>query len=334
MPGVIQFLRGQFSTPPMPQVDLTGRTILITGANSGLGLDAAKLLAQLNCGTVVLACRSIAKGESAREIVQSVSSSKGQKPTVVVVELDLTSFSSVLAFSERCKELPRLDGAILNAGVYLSEFTLAEGYEATITVNVISTFLLATLLVPTLRRSAKNYDITPTIAVVGSAVHFWANDKDLTGPAEGRILKSLSDPKTADMKGRYFLSKLPAMLLVKYLASVLEKSAQEDPNGKPLVVINYVAPGLCATNLFRTHTETSTKVLVKVMGRPSEYGARTLVHAGTAGKETHGQYLSECEVKKYSAFVKSAEGDRTAKTLWNELSAVYEDVNPGCTKEL
>ena len=146
--------------------------------------------------------------------------------------------------------------------------------------------------------------------------------------------KTLSDSKKADMKARYFLSKLPVMLLVKYLASVLTTSAEGDPNGKPLVVINNVAPGFCKTNLFRTHEEFATKVMIRLIGRESEHGARTLVHGAIAGKESHGQYLSECQVKKYSPFVKGAEGDRTARRLWQELSAIYEEVKPGCTKLL
>lgn len=333
MPGGIQFLRGQFSTPPMPQVDLTGQTILITGANSGLGLDAAKLLVELNCSTIVMACRSAAKGQEAKDIVQAVASGKGKKPTIIAVEVDLTSFSSVVAFAERCKEFPRLDAAILNAGVHLTTFSLAEDYETTITVNVISTFLMAILLVPTLRRSASQYNTTPTIAIVGSAVHFWAKETDLTAPAEGQLLKTLSDPKTADMKGRYFLSKLPVMLLVKHLSTILSKSSQ-GPGAKPLVIINNVAPGFCVTNLFRAERDFSIKVAVVVMGRKSEHGARTLVHGATAGRQSHGQYLSECEVKKYSPFVKSPEGDRTAAKLWKELSAIFEEIQPGCTREL
>ncbi|EXJ53971.1 hypothetical protein A1O7_09308 [Cladophialophora yegresii CBS 114405] len=332
MPGIIQFLGGQFSTPPMPQTDLTGRSILVTGANTGLGLDAARLLARMNCTTIVLACRSLAKGEKAKEAVLQSLPNGHKQPTIVSLETDLTSFSSVVAFAERCKDLPRLDAAILNAGVLLEEFSLAEGYETTITVNVISTFLLATLLLPTLRSSAKRYNITPHIAIVGSAVHFWANDKDLTTPADGEILRSLSDPKKADMKGRYYLSKLPVMLLVKYLATVLTKSTEEDSNDKPLVIINNVAPGFCKTDLFRTNDGVMVKVMNKAMGRESEHGARTLVHGAVAGQESHGQYLSECQVKKYSAFVKSAEGDRTARRLWQELSAIYEGLKPGCTQ--
>jgi len=333
--STLSFFRGQlFQTPQVPKVELSGKTVLVTGANSGLGLDAAKILTRLNCSTIVLACRSLAKGEEAKQAVQSVTGSEGQRPTVVVLELDLGSFANVVTFADRCKDLPRLDAVILNAGVHLVEFSMAEGYETTITVNVISTFLLATLLVPTLRLNAKKYGITPNIAIVGSAVHFWAKDKDLTTPADGEILRDLSDPKKADMKGRYYLSKLPVMLLIKYLAIVLTKSAKEDPDKKPLVVINNVGPGLCKTNLFR-HTDSFAQTfLLSFMGRESEVGARTLVHGAVAGKESNGQYLSECQVKKYSAFVRSSKGDQTADRLWQELSAIYEEVKSGCTKEL
>jgi NAD(P)-dependent dehydrogenase (short-subunit alcohol dehydrogenase family) len=298
-----------------------------------LGLDAAILLAQIKCSTIVLACRTLAKGEKAKQVIEAACETTAQKPQFVLLELDLSNFQSVVAFSERCKDLPRLDTAMLNAGVYETKFSLAEEYETTITVNVISTFLLTTLLVPILRQSATKYDITPTIAIVGSAVHFWATEKDLTSPAEGQILKTLSDPRKANMQTRYLLSKLPVMLLVKYLASILTKSARADPTGKPLVIVNNVAPGWCDTNLNRT-AGIGYKSAIKLFGRSSELGARTLVHGAIAGKESHGQYLSECQVKPASGFVRSAEGDKTAQRLWNELSAIYENIKPGCTREL
>ena len=334
---MLQFVRGQLSTPPMPRVDLSGRTILVTGANSGLGLEATKILAQLKCSTIVVACRSLAKCEIAREaILQAASALHKDQATVVMLELDMCSFSSTVAFAERCKDLPRLDSAILNAGVDLLEFSLAEGYETTITVNVISTMLLAVLLVPIMRISAHRYGITPTIAVTGSAVHAFADKKELTTPAEGQILRSLSDPKITIMKGerRYFLSKLPVMLLVKHLAGILTRSAEAQPSEKPMVVINNVAPGYCKTELFRSHKASVAKSLADMIQREADIGARTLVHGGTAGEETHGQYLSECQVKKASQFVRSVEGDRTAERLWKELVVIYDQVKPGCSKLL
>lgn len=237
----------------------------------------------------------------------------------------------MVACAEKCKTLPRLDAVILNAGIELFEFSLAEGFETTITVNVISTFLFASLLLPQLRQTPKQYDVTPIIAFVGSAVHAWANTKDLTSPSEGQILRKLSDPKQAMMKDRYFLSKLPVMLLVRHLSQKLEASAASKSGEKPLVIINNVAPGLCKTNLFRADTAFGTKAGLAVLGRSSEHGARCLVHGVVAGKESQGQYLSECQVKKASPFVDSPEGKATAERLWKELVAIYETVQPGCS---
>lgn len=76
------------------------------------------------------------------------------------------------------------------------------------------------------------------------------------------------------------------------------------------------------------------KLVLKMLGRSGEHGARTLVHGASAGSETNGQYLSECEIKDASPFVRSTEGDHTAERLWFELVDIYEKVSPGCTKEL
>ena len=253
------------------------------------------------------------------------------RPEIIGFPLDLGSFESVRACAEKCKTLPRLDAAILNAGIELFDFSLAEGFETTITVNVISTFLFASLLLPQLRKTAKQHDVIPRISIVGSAVHAWANTKDLTSPSEGKILRTLSDPKQANMKDRYFLSKLPVMLLVRNLSMKLEESTASGSSSKPLVIINNVAPGLCKTNLFREDTAFGTKAGLAVLGRTSEHGARCLVHGAVAGKETQGQYLSECQVKKASPFVNSAEGNATAERIWKELTVIYEKVEPGCS---
>lgn len=71
----------------------------------------------------------------------------------------------------------------------------------------------------------------------------------------------------------------------------------------------------------------------KRLARSTEHGARTLVHGAVADISTNGQYLSECEIKPASPFVRSAEGDRTAQKLWAELTDIYETVSPGCTRE-
>jgi retinol dehydrogenase-12 len=249
----------------------------------------------------------------------------------------MDDFSSIASFSENfSSSIPRLDAAILNAGVDLQEFTLSSTYETTLTVNVLGTFLLALLLLPKLRETASQYNVLPRIAIVGSAVHFWANTKSLTSiPASESVFKKLSDENwsvaqgKAPIKGeaRYFLSKLLVMLCVVRLAKTVE---EREKAGKPLVVVNNVAPGYCVTQLFRNDEGMAVKMSLKVVGRPADVGARTLVHGGCeAGRESHGQYLSENKVKKMSDWCTSAEGVEMGKRVWKEIVAVAEGVKPG-----
>ena len=286
----------------------------------------------MRCSILILACRSLEKCEHAKQdILNTFPETQRPKTQIVCIPLEMSSFQSIVQFGENCKSLPRLDAVVLNAGVQPLKFSLTEGFETTIAINVVSTFLVATLLLPKLRETAQKHATTPTIAVVGSAVHFWCNSKDLTSPPAGQIFTTLSDQKKTKMEERYYLSKLPVMLLVRYLSKILEKQAKSDPQEKPLVIINNVAPGLCKTGLFRDDDRFALKAALTVMGRTSEQGARTLVHGVLAGKGSNGQYLSECQIKKASPFVNSAEGDVTAEKIWKELVAVYEKVQPGCT---
>jgi NAD(P)-dependent dehydrogenase (short-subunit alcohol dehydrogenase family) len=248
------------------------------------------------------------------------------KPEILTIPVDLGSFQSLIQYGENLRSLGRIDAAILNAGVDLKDFSLTEGFETTITVNLISTFFLATLLQPQLRESSENYQIQTHIAVVGSFVHYIADPKELTTPPEGQILTTLSDPKQVNMKGRYPASKLGVMLLVGHLAKLAQSKAKSSPS----VIINNVAPGFCKTNLFRNEG-LSTRIALKLIGRSSEHGARTLVHGAVAGEESHGQYLSECQVKKASPFVRGALGAETGARLWKELETIYEQQKPGCT---
>ena len=332
MPGEGQFLRGQlFQTPTLPKTDLTGQTIIVTGANTGLGLDACKHLVRLHVSHLILACRSLSKGEAAKEKI--LASAPKPNTKIEVWPLDLCSYASVLDFAGRCNTLSRLDTVVENAGVSFNEYSTAEDNETTITVNVVSTFLLALLLLPKLRQSAAQFNTTPRLPIVGSAVHFWATTAELTKPAQGKIFETLNEKQSANMAGRYFLSKLVVMFCVRELAARTSASAAK--NGTPTVVVSNVAPGWCRTDLFR-HEEggVGQRMALKVIGRSSEEGSRTLVHGAVAGKEAHGQYLSECQVKPASAFVRSKEGGNLQKRLWEELMAKLEMISPGISANI
>lgn len=122
-----------FITPPAPTTDCTGRTIIVTGANTGLGKEVAQHYVRLNAEKVIIACRSLDKGEAAKRDIEKKT---GRPGAVEVWQLDLSSYESVKQFAERAKSLKRLDSLVENAGINTDKFRVFEGNESTVTVNV------------------------------------------------------------------------------------------------------------------------------------------------------------------------------------------------------
>jgi retinol dehydrogenase-12 len=269
------------------------------------------------------------KGEKARKDVLA-SARKSSPGKVEVWQLDMSEYSSVLAFGDRMKILARIDAFIANAGIDTLQFEQFQGYESTITVNVISTILVALLAIPKLRETSVAQSKPSHLVFTVSVRHIFAKHKQLSEPAAGQIFNSLNDKATADMEGRYYLSKLMEQFAVRQLALELSRSAGK---GRGSVICNCVNPGWCKTELFRTNDGgLGGRIGLKIVGRSAESGGRTLVHAAVAGEETHGKYLSECRIKPEGSWVRSDEGARVEKRLWTELVDILEGIQPGVTK--
>ncbi|KAK1808297.1 hypothetical protein LTR12_017350 [Friedmanniomyces endolithicus] len=320
---VYRMLSGQaLGSTYLPTVDLSGKTIVITGANTGLGLDAAKHLARLKTSHLVLGCRNVAKGEAARDAILSETGCADQT-TIDVWEIDLDHFDSVIAFAKRVRsQLSRLDGFVCNAGIELTTFELSEGLERTLTVNVVSTLLLAIAVLPKLQETAVTHGVDTRLSIVGSLIHVFAPDKE--------ILAALSDPQTADMAQRYTLSKLMVHQLFVELVRHAPTQPSEEQHG---AIINLVNPGWCGTELSRNkNAALFERAVFQVMGWTAEKGSRTLVHAVTAGAETHGLYLSQCQVTPQGSYMRSEEGERIGKRLWEETMRRISQVDPETAK--
>lgn len=179
-----------------PDYDFANQTIIVTGANVGLGFEAAKHFVRLGAEKVILAVRSVSKGEDARKAIEA---STGRKGVAVVWELDLNSYQSVKNFAERANGLRRLDAVVENAGIAMMEYTTSEDNESTITVNVVSTFLLAFLLLPKLRESSKASGAPSRLTVVSSGVHSWSKFEERTAD---NIFEVLNNKETANMRER------------------------------------------------------------------------------------------------------------------------------------
>jgi retinol dehydrogenase 12 len=176
MPFFTTFLYSQFFvTPQLPDHDFSKQTIIITGSNTGLGLEAAKHFLQLHCARLIIAVRNTSKGETAK---QSLIDALPQiSPSQIQVwPLDLSSSKSVRAFAHRATtELERVDVLVENAGMEAQTFELSEdGWESTLQTNVISTCLLAMLMLPKLKETGETFKTTPYLEVVTSDTHYFA----------------------------------------------------------------------------------------------------------------------------------------------------------------
>ena len=198
MAFLLDFLYSQlFVSLPYPKGDFTGKTVIVTGSNVGLGFEAARHFTRLNAEKVILAVRSLEKGERAK---RSIEETTGRKAAVEVWQLDLSSYESVKQFVRRAEGLKRLDVVVENAAIATQKYVMAEDNESTITVNVVSTFLLGLMILPKLRETATKFNSTPNLVIVSSEVHAFTSFAEKSSP---NILETLNGKETANMNDRW-----------------------------------------------------------------------------------------------------------------------------------
>lgn len=279
----------QFARLPYPGADLSDMVVVVTGSNTGLGLEAARHFVRLKAAKVILAVRNLEKGRAAKNDIENTTSRPG---AVEVWQLDLKSFTSVQSFARRVNSLDRLDILVENAGVNSLSFEKAEDNESTIAVNVLGTFLLALNLLPKLRETAHRFNVLPHIVVLTSGLHFLA---DFTEAQEEDIYAALNSSKRCDMQNRYAVSKLMDIFLARELAERAKGSTL------PSVIVNAVDPGLCRTELTREFTgltAVAASIANAILARTAETGSRNIIYAAVSREDTHGKYLSSCCVRE------------------------------------
>ena len=152
----------------------SGKTFIVTGSNGGLGYEAIKHLVSMGAATVIMAVRTVSKGEAAK---QEIEAATGRKGVIQVWQLDKTSFDSVKAFAAKViNELDHVDSFIDNAGVAQSSPAMPEGHNENMTVNTYSSILLATLLLPSMSKYAAKSATTPHITLISSGASFFAEE--------------------------------------------------------------------------------------------------------------------------------------------------------------
>ncbi|KAL0940473.1 short-chain dehydrogenase reductase [Colletotrichum truncatum] len=176
------------------EIDLTGQIAIVTGSNTGLGLECSRQLLELGLGKLIIAVRSITKGETARQQLLSERSIENQ--TIEVWELDLSDYDSITQFIERAKTLPRLEIVVHSAGISNKIFRLNEKtlFDEVIQTNYLSMVLLTVLLLPVLQD--KNSPGQPgRLVLVSSDTAAWAEFKEKSSRP---LLPAFSNSETFD----------------------------------------------------------------------------------------------------------------------------------------
>ncbi|QPG75374.1 hypothetical protein FOA43_002727 [Brettanomyces nanus] len=311
-----------FKRLPYPTGSYAGKTVIVTGSNTGLGLEAARHFARLGASKLILGVRNLKKGEEAKKDIESTT--KCGKNVIEVWKVDMSSYDSVKQFATKVnKKLERLDTFLANAGVAKTRFELAEENETSITVNVVSTFLLVGLIMPKLKETALKFHTRPNLTITSSEVHAWTKFPAKSAP-EGKIFDTLSDKDFLEknMGDQYQVTKLLEVLAVRYLV---------EHHDFP-VTIDLVNPGFCKSQLGREVNSWIFSLGQLILAISAEAGSRNLVFAASRDATYNGNYVSYCELTQPSDFVLSDEGKKVQERVGNELMKKLETIQPGITE--
>ncbi|XXG99712.1 hypothetical protein Hte_006053 [Hypoxylon texense] len=285
------FYRQLFVDPPSvsrSDTDLVGKTAIVTGANSGIGLECARLLLNLGLSKLIIAVRDETNGDAAARNLRS--DPKLASRTIEVWKLDLASYTSVTDFATRAQGLEHLDIAILNAGIYRATLVLvpSTGHDENVQVNYISNTLLAVLLLPVLKAKRRESH-AGRLVIVSSDTAAWSAFKEKN---EDRILPAFDKVSRGgyDHNQQYGASKLLGQLFLTELAKRVSPS---------IAIINCVNPGYCrGSRLSRDADGTLLGYILvvfsRLVGRTAAECARSVVDAAVKhGQEAHGHYLED-----------------------------------------
>jgi NAD(P)-dependent dehydrogenase (short-subunit alcohol dehydrogenase family) len=270
-------------------LDLTGRTAVVTGCNSGIGHEVMRVLA-LNGAHVIGTARTDEKARTACLDIEG---------RITPVELELTDFDSVVECSDRIKAMSvPIDIVICNAGVLLSESSEVDGLEAHFVTNYLGHFVLVNRLLDSILAANSARIVMVGSTPVGAT------------PKGGIQFHDLSSDKNWEGGTAYFHSKLAMKLFSLELTRRFE--------GRNMTS-NCVNPGAVDTNIFRH--EPRQDVINK---RRVAHGAATVCYLATSPfiQGVSGYYFQEFEPVPPGPHMQDSE---MASRLWLESERLTEE---------
>lgn len=274
---------------------LVGKTVIVTGANAGIGYETAKDLAERGA-RVILACRSETRGLAARDQITAATGNTD----VHYQNLDLASLKSVRSFADNIlKSERRLDVLVNNAGCYASNFEKTEdGLLVDMQSNHFGPFLLTNLLLPLLKSSAPSRIVNvSSVAHMGAVIDF--------------------DNLNAEKETKETYSKITVYCNTKMCNILMTVELERQLKGTG-VTANALHPGGIATGI-SAHDRLMQYVLffLKPYCKTPWEGAQTTIHLAVAPElsDISGRYFRDCREVKPS---KQAQDAELARRLWEE----------------
>ena len=257
--------------------DLTGKTFIVTGANSGIGFEATKVFASKGA-LVVMGCRNLVKAKKAKEDIVS----EFPNALLDVIQLDLTSFKSIKKFSEKVlKKYDKIDVLLNNAGIMTVPYGSTEdGLELQTGVNHFGHYYLTMLLVDLVNKTKNS-----RIVNIASIAHKYGNIKKNTFLYE-------KGKRYSKMKA-YAQSKLANLLFTYKLKEKLEKQNSE-------ITVLAAHPGVSKTNLGNHIKGGSVKWVQRTLSltiQNQTRGALPGIRACTDNNVISGQYSLKDKTK-------------------------------------
>lgn len=289
--------------------DQTGKVFVVTGANTGLGFEAAKVLAARG-GVVVMACRNADKASAA--MARIAAETPGAR--LDFVELDQADLDSVRRAADALKARGRIDVLINNAGVMMPPLSrTAQGFELQFGVNHLGTFALTSLLLPALEQTAGSRVVVTSSIAHKSGEALWSDPRAEQGYSRMQ---------------RYYDSKLAnALFLVE-----LDRRLRASGSGVSAVGCH---PGIAATDLGRNFA--IARLIIPLAGRlfnTAEQGAWPTLQAATDPEAESGDYYGPRGIREMAgesgpAFLTRLARDPGAgQWLWRR-SVELSGIDPG-----
>lgn len=283
--------------------DLQGKTIIVTGGNSGLGYESVKAFA-LKGATVILACRNLAKGEKAKnEILKTNPSGEIQ-----VMQLDLANLTSVEAFAKKfASEHKQLDVLLNNAGIMATpNIKTDDGFEAQLGTNHLGHFALTGHLLPMLKGTPQSRVVNvSSLAHKGGKMDF--NDLMFEKCRKFKPMRAYGQSKLANLLFTYELQRFFEANNIDCIAVAAH------PGGSNTSLANHFE-----TNKFM---EAVSKIARGAM-QPAAKGALPQIRASVDANVKGGDYFGPSgigELFGYPVLVKSnaaSHNEENARKLW------------------